>query len=269
MKIIMSHDVDHLYPRDHFFKDLYFPKLFVRTVIDFFRGKCPFSMILNSVKLIFAKRMHNIFEVVSLDLMYNVQSTFFWGVASGLGMSYSRNDVSPLIKYVKQNGLGIGVHGITFDDYDKMLDECLTFYHITGEYPKGIRMHYVRYNEDTFLFENKIGYMYDSSRFCKKTMGSVEKPYKVGDMWEFPLAIMDVYLPENLEKAKLFTLSRIQEYENNGIAYMTVLFHDNYFSAQSAFLKEWYMWFVEYVAESEKHTFVSFEQAIGEMKGNE
>lgn len=33
MKIIVSHDVDHLYPSDHFLKDLILPKMWVRSFL--------------------------------------------------------------------------------------------------------------------------------------------------------------------------------------------------------------------------------------------
>ena len=36
MKIIVSHDVDHLFGRDHY-NDLYLIKMFVRTNIEFFK----------------------------------------------------------------------------------------------------------------------------------------------------------------------------------------------------------------------------------------
>ena len=39
MKIIVSHDVDHLYPSDYIFRDLIFPRLRVGSSIEILRCK--------------------------------------------------------------------------------------------------------------------------------------------------------------------------------------------------------------------------------------
>ena len=267
MKIIVSHDVDHLYPRDHILRDLYFPKLWFRSIINFLRRKCKLEDVVYNLKLIFSDRLHHVYEVMELDKKYGVPSTFFWGMRSGLGMSYHSVEAKELMEYVSQNEFCIGVHGIEYSDLPKMKEEFDEFKKIIGHNPKGIRIHYVRYMDDTFMFEDQLGYMFDSTEFYKKEKGSIKAPYKVGNLWEFPLGLMDVYMPENLEEAVSFTIERINKFRARNIEYMTVLFHDNYFSGQSPFLKQWYEWFINYIANASDISVISFEDAIKELEG--
>ena len=43
MKIIVSHDVDHLYGKDHWFRDMIYPKLWVRSLIWLIKRKITFK----------------------------------------------------------------------------------------------------------------------------------------------------------------------------------------------------------------------------------
>ena len=90
MKIIISHDVDHLYPSDHVFRDLIFPKLWLRSFIFFLQRKIGFKTFVYRLFSIFDKRLHRIPEIINFDKENGIPSTFFFGMDNILGMSYKR-----------------------------------------------------------------------------------------------------------------------------------------------------------------------------------
>lgn len=266
MQIIVSHDVDHLYPSDHFFSDLIFPKLWVRSFIQFCKGQISFSSFWYRLISVFDKCLNRIPEIIEFDKNHGVKSTFFFGMDNILGLSYKKENAEPWIKYVLGNGFDAGVHGIEISDIEKMKREYNDFKDISGLSSFGIRTHYVRYNAETFNKMEKIGYIFDTSEFNKKTI-DLKHPYKIGDMWEFPLHIMDGYIIHNhLEQAKQKTVEAIKEAAKKQLPYFTFLFHDYMFNEKTYPIdKAFYEWFVQYCIEN-NYAFASYKDAIETLK---
>lgn len=266
MKIIISHDVDHLYPSEHILRDFIFPKLWIRSAIEVIKGKINFPVFYYRLISIFDKRLNRIPEIVEFDKRNGIPSVFFFGMDNILGMSYKINAVAPWIKYVLENGFGAGVHGVEYDDIIKMKDEFNKFQIISGLDSFGIRMHYIRYNDTTFKKMEQVGYLFDTSEFSKNN-SDLNKPYKIGNMWEFPLYIMDIYiLRQGLETAKEQTIELIIKASKTGIKYFTFLFHDNLFNEKTyPMQKNYYIWFVEYVKDLDIE-FISYRDAMAELE---
>ena len=260
MKVIISHDVDHLYNTDHC-RDLYFPKLWFRSSMDLVRHKLTTKEWALQMAIPFKRKMHNLEELMQLDAEYGIPSTFFFGMASGLGMSYRQKTALPLIRQVQKRDFAVGVHGIAYSDYKMMKKEYDDFAALIGTKDFGIRIHYVRYDDSTFEKLSDIGYSFDTSEFDKAIGFTLKSPYKIGDMWEFPLNLMDSYLPYDFEKAKEMTLKILQEAEQIKLPYLTALFHDNHFSENFGQYYKWYQWLLDYL-KNKAHEFISFKQAI-------
>jgi hypothetical protein len=168
---------------------------------------------------------------------------------------------------MKSRKCEIGIHGIEFDNEDKMKKEYELFLELTGIKKFGIRMHYVRNTGDTFKLLDKCGYVYDS------TEHSFKNPYKIGNMWEFPFQLMDGWVIENgkswqsvtLEKAKENTLKIIDRAHAEKLDYLGIDFHDRYFSHSFKTWLEWYMWVADYLQQN-KIEFVNYNQAIHELE---
>lgn len=267
MKIIISHDVDHLYRKDHY-KDLIYPKLFVRSTIQLFKRKCTLKEWIYRVYSIFLEERHFINEVISFDKENGVPSTFFFGMAKGLGMSYGSKAAQKCVEMVSSKGFDVGVHGISYCDFNKMKYEYDEFLNIFKQKCFGIRMHYVRFNETTFKLLNECGYLYDTTEFNKEDGYLIKNPYKVGDMWEFPLAIMDSYLPDTLEEKKKKTLEIISKAKEENLPYLTILFHGDSFSNGYVTEKEWYKWIIKKLSE-DNYEFISYIDAINELEAGE
>lgn len=261
MKIIISHDVDNLYGRDHWFRDLTYPKLWVRETISMMRGRTPFREWFLRCISCFRHKRNYIPELVQFDKAHGIKSTFFFGMNQGLGMSYQPEEAKEMILFVKEQGLDVGVHGICFDDIKGIEKEKKTFSNLTGFEPAGIRMHYVRFNDATFQMLDKSGYLFDSTDFDKGEGLCVKAPYKVGSMWEFPVCVMDSYLPYDFQQATDITLKAMEKAKHDQIEFFTILLHDPHFGKEYARYKAWYEWIVEF-AERQQMEFVSFMDAV-------
>lgn len=248
MKIIISHDVDHLYVSDHLKRDLIVEKLWVRSVLHFFQRRITFKTLLYRLCIPFHNRMHRIDELMEFDKKHNIPSIFFFGMANGLGMSYHKKQAFPVIKKVMEQSFDVGVHGIDYQREENIRMEHDDFSILSGLKSFGIRNHYVRFDKNTFEKQEKVGYIFDSSWFDKKKL-NIKAPYKIGGMWEFPLHIMDGYIcKEGKEKEGIQAAIRaIRLADTMGMPYCTILFHDYQFDDNySPQMKRWYMTIIDY-----------------------
>ena len=203
MKIIISHDVDHITVWEHK-KDLIIPKFIVRSFIEFWLGYISSFELKGRFKSILENRWQNIEELMQFDKENEIPSTFFIGVANGLGLNYSLKDAEFWIKGIQKEGFTVGVHGIAFDDYVGIEKEHELFKEVLKSNNFGIRIHYIRTTSKTLDFLNSSGYLFDSSLY------KLRNPFRVGNLWEFPLHIMDGYIickksrwqDQTLEQAK-------------------------------------------------------------------
>ena len=267
MKIIISHDVDHLFAADHMFKDLILEKLWVRSFLYLLQGKIGLKTFLYRLFLLLHNRMTRIDEVIKFDKEHGIPSVFFFGMANGLGMSYSQKRALPFIRKVIANGFDAGVHGIDYIRPDRIKKEHDDFSRLAGKDVFGIRNHYVRFQEETFSKMNEAGYLFDSTWFNKNTL-ELRKPYKVGNMWEFPLHIMDGYICKEgkLKEGIRAAIQAVEKADRMGMPYCTILFHDYLFDDKfSPQMKRWYIETVKY-CEKKGYEFISYRQAIEEME---
>lgn len=267
MKIIITHDVDHLFSSDHL-TDLIYPKLWVRETLKYHKRQITFEEWQLRMFSPFKKERHNIFKLLSYEKKRNIPSTFFFGMNRGLGLSYKAKKAIPIIKLLLESDVTVGVHGIAYKNLDKINKEYETFKQLIGIYPLGIRTHYVRYNENTFQNFSKVGYLFDSSEFDKNKRYCIKAPYKVGDMWEFPLTIMDGYLPYNFNDAKKQTIKILEEAQKCHIEYITILLHDYLFTDAYQQTVLWYKWLLEYF-EKQEYEFISFQDAIKKLEARD
>ncbi len=267
MKVIVSHDIDHLTFSEHFLKDLIVPKYFVRTYIELLSGKISVIELFNRYGDLFKNKSQHIEELSQFNKQYNVPPTFFIGVNQGLGLSYSINQAEYWIKRLSALNCEVHLHGIEFESFEKINLEFQLFRRISEQNIIGTRMHYIRKNEHTFSNMAKVGYVFDSSEM------SFKAPYKIGDMWEFPFQIMDGYLIEkpkqwqckNLNQCIDETKKLIDKAHHENLPYLGIDFHDRYFSNSHKTWKNWYVWLIEFLS-SQKMEFVNFKQAVEELE---
>lgn len=266
MKIIISHDVDHITMWEHK-KDLVVPKLVFRSFVEVIIRTISFGEYFLRLKSIAKNRYQNLEELIEFDKQNEVTSTFFIGVNNGLGLAYSLEDAEYWARQLIKKGFDAGVHGIEFDSFGEIQKEYEVFKRISGLDKFGIRMHYLRTSNDTLKFLSEAGYIFDSS-LCK-----FENPCKIGGLWEFPLHIMDVHLfynnsrwqNQSLEQAKDKTKRITEEADAEGIKYFTILFHDIYFSDGFKSWRDWYIWLINYLKKN-GFEFMTYRGAIQQLE---
>ena len=262
MKIIISHDVDHLFWNDHL-ADLYYPKLWARESLMLIRRRISAKEWALRMAIPFHRNLNHLQEIMRFDKENGIPSTFFFGMENGLGLSYGRKQALRAIRQVQAEGFAAGVHGIAYNDAKAIQAEYKAFKELTGGAPQGIRMHYVRYAENTLRLLSEAGYAFDSTVFDKKAGSCIRAPYQVGGLWEFPLTMMDTYMPYDAQKAKELSMDILGRAAEQTIGYCTILFHDTNFSPAYQVYKDWYAWLVGY-CQKQGFGFSSFQEAIRE-----
>ena len=99
MKIIISHDVDHITPWEHK-KDLIIPKFIVRSFIEFGLRYISLFELRSRFKSLVENKWQNIEELMRFDRENEIPSTFFLAVNTGKGLSYSVDDAQLWIKRI-------------------------------------------------------------------------------------------------------------------------------------------------------------------------
>lgn len=157
MKVIISHDVDHITIFEHLTKDLIIPKFILRSSLELLWKNINFREYLLRFNDILKNKWNNIEKLMDFDEKMGIPSTFFVGVNNGLGMSYNLEQSEFWIRRIKERGFDVGVHGIAFDNFDEMQKEYLTFKELSGMDSFGIRMHYLRVGDETLKNLSKFG----------------------------------------------------------------------------------------------------------------
>jgi|ERR1035437_2100794 hypothetical protein len=262
MKVIVSHDVDHLTVSEHF-TDTIIPKFIVRMNIELLLQKISLREVYLRYCNLFRNKWNNISELMDFDEKEKVPSTFFVGVNNGLGLNYERKLSEKYIAEILSHGFDCGVHGISWINKESVDLEYATFKDISGLNDFGIRMHYLRNNIEILQTISNAGYLFDSSDYGTK------EHYKIGEMFEFPLHIMEKYEIEGKKKWQIYStkeavessIIRINAYEKIDIKYLTILFHDFYFDDSFSTWKNWYTEIIKY-CKSQGYIFINYRDAI-------
>jgi len=266
MKIIISHDVDHLTVWEHK-RDLFIAKYILRSFVEFLTGFVKSGELFKRLVNIKKNKLHNINELMAFDKASQVPSTFFIGVNTGKGLKYSVENASYWIRNIYQNGFDGGVHGIAYNDLLKIKIEHDLFEKICGIKDFGIRLHYLRSDHQTIHYLHEAGYLFDASVY------DLENPFKNLDgIWEFPLHIMDAHIfhhgrkrqNRSLAEMKEATILLINKLREKKVEYCSILFHDCFFNDAFKAKEDWYAWVIKHL-KKEGFEFVNYKRAIQEL----
>lgn len=260
MKVIVSHDVDHLYWREHWLRDLYIPKLILRNIIYAGKGIISGKSAIRRSNFLADKRMNRIKELMEFLKKMEIHSTFFFGMSSGNSLSYKFDEAIPYIKLVQECGHEVGLHGISSDSLSKLGEEKRRLEDILQNEVPGIRMHYLRQSSVRNEILGQLGFKYDSTEY------KIHSPYLLNGLtYEFPISVMDAYALnaniQSLDKAKQYTLDRIEEAKKHEGTYFVINFHDPYFDESYKVYKDWFVWLIE-LLKKDGNEFITFSAAL-------
>ena len=245
MKIILSHDVDHLFLTEHW-KDRFIPCLVVRSLRSLLKG----DLSLNGFLRRFSRRLHRIPELIEFNSSYNAPTNFFFGMDNGLSLSYSHKRAAPLIKSLQKDGHFIGTHGMAYDNKVSMSEEKRRLHSILGRKVIGIRNHYLRQSSNTQRFMAELDYHFDS------TDRGLFDPVEKDGILSIPISVMDVDVVKpgvSNEAALKATLDKLDEATEKNLKYFVINFHDIYFDSVS--YPNFYNWYTGLVKECQARDF--------------
>jgi len=276
MKVVISHDVDHLSVREHA-RDLIVPKFLVRFGIEWILGYTSWREVRLAIRSLRTGTWQHIDELMDFDAAHGVPSTFFFATANGRKLRYSLADAGRWIARVKERGFDVGVHGIEFQSAEGARRELALFRELTDQDVIGVRMHNIGFSRSSVCLTRSdvaqlgdVGYSYSTTTFDEKG------PWAHGAFWEFPLHLMDGHLFEvgrpwktrTLEQAKRATIERLKVAADRGIGYFSLLFHDIHFCDCYADYKAWYIWLVEYL-KTAAYPLCSYRGALSDLNGEQ
>jgi hypothetical protein len=181
MKVIVSHDVDHIAFSEHWLRDLVIPKWFAKNLLYAAMGKLSLSLATRRLAAVLGPYMNHVRELMNLDHRFGVRSTFFIGVSQGLGMSYTLEAAVEMVNLIRDSGFPVGVHAIAHDHGGAIQDEHNRFRKLVADdSPFGVRNHYLRFGPRTPALQARAGYLFDSSEYGLKA------PYLVGGIGRVP-----------------------------------------------------------------------------------
>jgi hypothetical protein len=276
MKIIISHDVDHLTPWEHW-NSLFLPKHIVRSFIEAICCNISSFEVIARFRDIARNQWNNIDELMEFDACHGIPATFFVAVGNGRDLEYSLDRAKFWIRRIREKGFDVGTHGIAYDDISGVLREYTTFKEASKMDVFGVRMHDIGTKAGDVIINgrnldllDKTGYLFSSNTFQWRL------PFRTGRLWEFPVNIMDGYLffkngrwqNRSAAEAVREAGELLREAARRGLPYFTILFHDIFFSRSFKDIKEWYSRLVEH-CEKYGWSFIGYREAVKELESQE
>lgn len=257
MKIILSHDVDHLFLVEHW-KDRFIPGLVVKSIKSLVNDSLSFKGFFRR----FSYRLHRIPELIDFNNSHKAPTNFFFGMDKGLSLSYGYKKATPVIQSLQKAGHFIGTHGMAFDDKKSMLEEKRRLESILGLEVKGIRNHYLRQSSNTQRFMAELDYQFDS------TDRGLFDPEEKDGILSIPISVMDVDIVKpgvSASAALHSTLDKLDKAAEKNLMYFVINFHDIYFDPVS--YPDFYNWYVGLVKECQArgYEFTNFKTVLEEL----
>lgn len=265
MKIVLSHDVDHLNWQEHYVKDLFVPKQLIRNTLALLKGRITLQLYFTRLKM--WGRMHRIPELMKEYDKRDIRATFFFGMNNALNLSYKKERAIPVMLALKEANHEVGMHTIEVNSPQKTNKEISDFTKLSSQQLFGVRSHYLRLNGVSFNTFSNAQIQYDS------TIQMISAPFKIGTLWEIPISIMDANLVPNF-----MTNSNLEEWTNNcevafqealqkNIPYFVVNFHDVYMSDYYPTIKKWFFNFVDQKLD-QGFKFITLNECLQELESS-
>ena len=272
MRVIISHDVDHIRPWEHR-TDLIVPKYIARFGIEWFLGYTRWREVKLAVQSLWTGSWQHIEELMDFDEAHGVPSTFFVAVANGRKLCYALTDAKEWIARIRNRGFDVGLHGIEFKSAEMVREELTLFREIATPDILGVRMHDigttgrdVQLSRSDILMLKDVGYSYSTTTF------SEDGPWSSADFWEFPVHLMDGHVFEfgrpwksrTLDQGKTATVRLLEAASERGVSFFSLLFHDGHFCDYHRDYRDWYVWVIDYLKDM-GYPLCSYRDALREL----
>lgn len=264
MKLIVSHDVDHLSSYEHR-HDLLVPKYVARALLEVGKGRIGAREFGTRMAETARGRWNHVRALAAYDAGVGIRSTFFFAVANGLGLVYRHEAARPLLAEVRAAGHEVAIHGIERGNTEALRAERQAFEVAYGVPCRGMRMHYLHSDPSLLARLADAGYVWDSS------LRGDGPAHDVGTLQAFPVHLMDgdiMLAGRRHQSVKLAdalggTQQRLLQLADAGVDYASLLFHDRYFSEGHRTWRDWYCSTLSW-ARAQGFGFCTYEDAVAE-----
>ncbi len=193
------------------------------------------------VRRIYSSEFNNVDSLLLAD--GDTPVTFFVAMQQGNGITYTKEDIEPVVRWLTSNGVEVGLHGQT-GDLQEQHDSLTDMLH---SQPHGIRMHKLDFRNLLGRFLDDIGYLYDTSievpdkfKLFMLNDKTVEIPLNVCDSTLFQKKKMDL----SIDDAKYMTREMLELAKSQGGVF-TILMHQKNYSPQYPRHFEWFNWLID------------------------
>jgi hypothetical protein len=260
--VCLTHDIDFVGMRDHFFDHSMFGfgyRAVVGSVRNFLRRRLTFGQVIEnwkavgSLPFVFAGWARDFWEPFDwyLEAEKDLPTTYFLipfkrraGIkvdspnASRRATAYDIGDLKESTSTLLEHGCELGVHGIdSWHDSEKGREELARTRAVTGASSIGIRMHWLLRDATTPRVLEDAGYHYDSTFGYNDTVGyragtgQVFRPLGTEKILELPLHIQDgaLFFPDKLDLSEQQAEQRCRPLIDAAIrlgGVLTLLWHD-------------------------------------------
>jgi hypothetical protein len=260
--VCLTHDIDFVGMRDHFFDHSMFGfgyRAVVGSVRNFLRRRLTFGQVIEnwkavaSLPFVFAGWARDFWEPFDwyLETEKDLPATYFLipfkrragskvdsPNASRRATAYDIGDLKESTSRLLAHDCELGVHGIdSWHDSNKGREELGRTRAVTGALSIGIRMHWLLRDATTPRVLEDAGYYYDSTFGYNDTVGyragtgQVFRPLGTEKLLELPLHIQDgaLFFPDKLDLSEQQAEQRCQPLIDAAIrlgGVLTLLWHD-------------------------------------------
>lgn len=258
MKVIISHDIDHLFWTEHLF-DTYILGQIKHSI----NGGVP--SLLKTLKRFGRNRLHNLYELNNFNEKKGIRAHYFVGAKKGLNLSYNIKKFEALGNWLIHESNELGLHGQSPSSLSSLLEEKNRIESLFGNtLSNGIRNHYLKKTDSTLEIMSNAGFTFDSTYY-----GKIE-PFKYQNIWEIPLTIMDCYEVEQ-KKSHSYNLKKshslLQDCLENKHKYFVINFHDIYYNEAFPHYKKWYESLIQECLNLGLN-FTTFSKAVNELESD-
>jgi peptidoglycan/xylan/chitin deacetylase (PgdA/CDA1 family) len=276
LKVVISHDVDHFETKEHL-HDLFVPKYMCRSALEALFGRISMRAVWRRTLDVATNRIGHLEALLDFNRENGVPATVFVATENGRGIRYGVDAAKKIVELATSMSMDVGLHAIAFEEAAAIRTELDRLGGLTGRRRHGLRVHDIGpgLRDIQLTGTHLLPLAASGAAFSSSSFGP-GRPIRVGGFWEFPILLMDsdVFTKKGRLQAIGFAAARreteeiLEEAIEREDEFVSILFHDVYFSGGFPDHLAWYKWLIAHLR-SRGIALVSYQEAVGSLDSAE